>query len=84
MLPALLLVVGALLIVAWAVASRRHLERRENQTAEWVGDERPDLWTSEAACVHCGVRGGLVEVEGAEVVHTCLSCGRRHVRSTRA
>lgn len=85
MLPLAVLALGAVLVVAWVVASRRHLERRAQVSAEWdAGEQRPDLWTSEASCVHCGAKGGLVEAAGDSVVYLCLSCGQRHVRSTRA
>lgn len=85
MLPAVVVAVAAVMVVAWVVASRRHLDRRERATAEWENtDGRPDLWTSEGACVHCGAAGGLVEIVGDDVVFACLACGRRHVRQTRA
>ena len=85
MLPALVLGVGVVLLVLWAVTNHRHLERRERQNTDWdVGAERPDLWTSSAACVHCGAHGGLLELVGDEVTFSCLACGRRHVRRSRS
>ena len=83
---AVIAVLGTLLFVVWAVANRRHLSRREQQSADWSADaaERPDLWTSSAACVHCGVSGGLLELRDEAVHFTCLACGESHVRETRA
>ena len=84
MLPAVVLGFGVVLLVLWAVTNARHLARRERQTADWDGgEERPDLWTSSAACVHCGASGGLLELVGDDVTFSCLACGRRHVRETR-
>ncbi len=85
MLPAAVLGVGLVLLLVWAVTNSRHVARRERQTADWEGgEERPDLWTSSAACVHCGAHGGLLELGGDDVTFSCLACGRRHVRESRS
>jgi hypothetical protein len=85
MVPALVVGLGLLLLAVWVVTNSRHVARREGQTADWQGDgERPDLWTSGAACVHCGASGGLLELVGDEVMFSCLACGRRSVRKTRS
>lgn len=82
---ATILALGVVLLGAWIVASARHVSRREQQSSEWsAAGERPDLWTSGAACVHCGTPGGLLELTGEELHFTCLACGRSHVRETRA
>lgn len=84
MLPAVIAGVAVVLLALWFVTNQRHLARRERQTADWdEGAQRPDLWTSAAACIHCGAQGGLVELVGDEVTYTCLACGRTHVRETR-
>lgn len=76
---------GAVLAVLWVLATRRHVDARDATPGEWeAGDERPDLWTSSARCIHCGASGGLLELAGNEVLFACLVCGRRHARSTRA
>jgi hypothetical protein len=82
---ATIVAVGAVFVAAWMAANRRHLARREQQSSEWTGEaQRPDLWTSGAACVHCGATGGLLELRGDGAQYTCLACGRTHVRQTRA
>ena len=85
MRAAIIVGVGLGLLIWWYLANRRHVVRRERQTADWQDDTlRPDLWTSSAACVHCGASGGLLEVADDRVEFECLACGRRHVRETRA
>lgn len=82
---ATILAMGVVFVAVWVAANRRHVDRREHQAAEWAEDEaRPDLWTSSAACVHCGAPGGLLELKGDDTHFTCLACGKSHVRETRA
>lgn len=82
---ATILILAVVLLAAWIAANGRHLSRREQQSREWTADDdRPALWTSGAACVHCGTAGGLLELSGNDVHFTCLACGRSHVRETRA
>lgn len=78
--------VGAVLLALWAAATRRHIARRERQRADWEGgtDTGPRLWTSEAACPHCRAAGGVLSTESGEVWFTCLACGQRHRRDTKA
>ena len=79
------MVLSAIVLAAWIAANQRHVRRREQRSSEWSEDTaRPDLWTSAAACVHCGAAGGLLELHGDEVHFTCLACGRTHQRETRA
>ena len=76
---------GLALMLWWVVINRRHVKRRESQTADWQDEaERPDLWTSSAACVHCGASGGTLHLAGDAVEFECLSCGKRHTRQSRA
>lgn len=75
---------GVVLVTLWAVTNRRHLARREPQSADWdATDDELDLWTSAARCVHCGTSGGLLEKDGDRLFFACLSCGRRHERDSR-
>lgn len=76
---------AAVLLALWVSATRRHIRRRDRQRADWEGEETaPRLWTSTAACPHCRAGGGLLSTEGGEVWFTCLSCGQRHRRETKA
>ena len=76
--------VGIALVALWALFIVRHNRRRSAQTADWDGSgAKPDLWTSSATCIHCGASGGFLELRGDAVEFECLSCGRRHARSTR-
>jgi hypothetical protein len=78
------LLAGAALLVLWWSATRRHLRRREPQSADWVGaEDRPELWTSAARCPSCGAGGGLLDDRDDEVWFTCLACGQRHRREHR-
>jgi len=82
--PLLVVVAGLGLLAAWAVATRSHAQRRDDARVEWEsGATRPELWTSAARCASCGRSGGLVEANGDDVVHVCLSCGERRSRRTR-
>lgn len=85
-MPGLVLMgLGLALMLWWVVINRRHAQRRDGQTADWDEQaERPDLWTSSATCVHCGERGGLLQLAGDAVEFECLSCGKRHTRQDRA
>lgn len=84
MTAAVVVLVGLLLVTAWAVATARHDRRRTPQTADWEGsDGKPDLWTSSARCVHCGEHGGFLELRAQTLEFECLSCGRRHARTAR-
>jgi hypothetical protein len=76
---------GVVLLVLWWGANRRHLRRREPQSADWDGAEgRPELWTSGARCPHCSATGGLLDDRDGELWFTCLACGQRHRREHRA
>lgn len=73
------------LIVAWLLALRAQLHRDRSRTGEWDGpDRRPQLWTSEARCLRCDAAGGVVEERAGRIAFTCLRCGRREDRTTRA
>lgn len=76
--------VSAVLVGLWWHATRRHAGRRGPQRAEWDDAHAPRLWTSATACPSCRAGGGLVCTEGGEVWFTCLSCGDRHRRETKA
>lgn len=79
-------VVGAVLLTLWAAATRRHIARRDRQHADWDDDTdtAPRLWTTEAACPRCRAAGGVLSTESGEVWFTCLACGQRHRRDTKA
>lgn len=80
-----LVAVAAVLVALWWSATRRHVRRRAPERAEWDDDAgAPRLWTSTVACPACRAGGGLVSTEGGEVWFTCLSCGERHRRETKA
>lgn len=75
---------GALLVAAWGSATRSHAARRDHARREWEsGTTRPQLWTSAARCAACGEPGVLLEAEGDDLFHVCLSCGERRTRRTR-
>lgn len=78
-------VLAMIYVASWIIASRRRVALRERQSREWTdSSQRPDLWTSEATCIHCGAAGGLLELKGGDTHFTCLACGKSHVRQTRA
>lgn len=78
-------VAAVVLLALWVSATRRHVGRRDQQLAEWEGGETaPRLWTSTASCPHCRAGGGLLSTEAGEVWFTCLACGQRHRRETKA
>ena len=83
MTPALLVVLGAVLLLGiWLAATSRH--HRSRTGSEWAdGGERPDLWTSAARCVRCGADGGVLELQGDDVRFVCLRCGAHQQRETR-
>jgi hypothetical protein len=85
MTPALLVgLIGLVLVVVWLAANRRHVQRREQRSAEWDDDSgRVDLWTSSARCPRCDQRGGLLERSGDLLEYVCLACGDRHARQER-
>lgn len=86
MAPLLLAVsVGAVLLALWWGATRRHVHRRDLQSADWTGTSaRPDLWTSSARCPNCGAAGGVLDAHDGELWFTCLSCRSRHRREHKA
>lgn len=79
-------VVALALVVLWVGATRRHIARRQRQRLDWEDgtDTVPRLWTSEAACPHCRAGGGVLSTDADEVWFTCLTCGQRHRRDTKA
>lgn len=82
-MPVLVIAVGVLLLIGWFVTNQQHIRRSSQRASEWDAGQRPDLWTSEATCVHCGARGGLLQVAGDSIEFECLTCGRRHSRDAR-
>ncbi len=82
--PLAVLAAGAALLLAWGSATRSHAQRRDDARTEWeAGATRPELWTSAARCGACGAHGVLLEAEGDDLAHVCLSCGERRTRRTR-
>lgn len=79
-------VAGVVLLALWAGATRRHISRRDRQRVDWDDETHtvPRLWTTEAACPDCRASGGVLSTESGEVWFTCLACGQRHRRETKA
>lgn len=76
---------GVALLALWLVSTRRHLRRRGARSAEWDGaGHRSALWTSSARCPHCRSAGGVLGVHDQQLWFTCLACGQRHQRQTKA
>ncbi len=75
---------GGLLVGSWVAHLRRDLRRRAARSADYDGVAGGTaLWPSAAPWPACRARGALLSRGEGGLVHTCLSCGHRHVRAHR-
>jgi hypothetical protein len=79
-----LVVAGTVLVALWLATNQRLVRGRSGRAGEWEGADRPELWTSAARCVRCRRGGGLLERDGETLWFTCLACGHRQRRTTKA
>ena len=78
------LLVAAALLALWVGATRRQATTQARHT-EWAdAPGKPELWTSAARCPRCRAEGCLLSEQHGELWHTCMACGHRHPRATKA